>query len=187
MQPQRKRDVHAILAFVSMIALSLACGTASSPTQPPAPPITQVVAITQLVPVTQVLPVTQIVAVGTPMPATPGIVLNRLSVSFLGADGHKVIGSGCPGSDGKGAIVDYHILVGNVDPDKKVEHIIVTGDNSTLTWEWPCQAAWALSAHDRGNGNWELFIAPSSSSQIYTVMVFYEDNTFALGMSSAPR
>jgi hypothetical protein len=116
----------------------------------------------------------------------PEIILQRLGVSFLGQDGHKVIGSGCPGNDGKGTIVDYHLIVSNVDENKKVQRIIVTGDNSTLTWELPCGNAWALSAMTLGNGNWEIFIAPSLPSAVYTIMVFYEDNSFALGMDIAP-
>jgi hypothetical protein len=114
------------------------------------------------------------------------VVLQRLSVAFLGLDGHKVIGSGCPGIDGKGIIEDYHLIVGNVDTEKNVERILVAGDNSTLTWELPCSHDWALSAEDLGNGNWEIFIAPSLPSKIYTVIFFYADDTFALGMVIAP-
>lgn len=118
-------------------------------------------------------------------PQQPQVILQRLSVAFLGLDGHKVIGSGCPGTDGKGAIENYHIIVGNVDMEKKVERILVAGDNSTLTWEKPCRNDWALSAEDLGNGNWEIFIAPSLPSKVYTVIFFYNDNTFALGMTTA--
>jgi hypothetical protein len=185
MQHQHKKYATPILAFGITLAVSLACRTAGSPAQSPPPPVTQVVAVTQIVPVTRIVPVTQIVPAGPAMLPTPGIVLNRLGVSFLGQDGHKVIGSGCPGTDGKGTIVDYHILVSNVDEDKMVQRIIVTGDNSTLTWEWPCHTAWALLAKDLGNGIWDVFIAPSEASMVYTVMVFYEDNAFALGMSIA--
>jgi len=117
---------------------------------------------------------------------TPRIILQRLSVAFLGQDDHKVVGSGCPGIDGKGMIVDYHLIVSNVDESKRVGRILVAGDNSTLTWEWPCSNDWALSAADLGNGNWEIFIAPSLPSRVYTVLFFYQDNTFALGMTSAP-
>jgi len=120
-----------------------------------------------------------------PTSQQPQVILQRLSVAFLGLDSHKVIGSGCPGTDGKGIIEDYHLVVGNVDMEKKVERILVAGDNSTLTWELPCSHDWALSAEDLGNGNWEIFIAPSLPSKVYTVIFFYNDNTFALGMTTA--
>jgi hypothetical protein len=56
-----------------------------------------------------------------------------------------------------------------------------------LTWEFPCNKNdWAVSATDLGNGNWEIFIAPSLPSQVYTVMFFYTDDTFVLGMSVVP-
>ena len=120
----------------------------------------------------------------TPQP--PKVELQRLSIAYLGQDGHKVIGSGCPGTDGKGTIVDYHFIVGNVDAGKKVQRILVTGDNSTLTWELPCNNDWALSATDLGSRNWEIFIAPSLSSRVYTVIFFFTDDTFALGMGVVP-
>ena len=122
-----------------------------------------------------------------PSSQSPQVILQRLGVAFLGQDGHTVIGSGCPGVDGKGTIVDYHLIISNVDTGKKVQRILVAGDNSTLTWEWPCNNNdWALSATDLGNGNWEIFIAPSLPSKVYTVMFFYDDNTFALGMGIVP-
>jgi len=117
---------------------------------------------------------------------SPKIVLQRLSVAFLGQDGHKVIGSGCPGSDGKGTIVDYHLVVSGIDEGKEVQRIIVAGDNSTLTWESPCSDDWALAANNLGNGNWEIFIAPSLPSRTYTVIFFYADDTFALGTGIVP-
>jgi len=116
----------------------------------------------------------------------PKIILQRLSVAFLGQDGNAVIGSGCPGTDGKGTIINYHLVVGGVDESKEVHRIIVAGDNSTLTWEFPCSDNWALSASNLGNGNWEIFIAPSLPSKVYTVMFFYDDDTFALGVGIAP-
>jgi len=119
-------------------------------------------------------------------PRSPEIILQRLSVAFLGQDNHKIIGSGCPGNDGKGTIIDYHFVVSGVDDSKKVERILVTGDNSTLTWELPCSDDWALSATNLGNGNWEIFIAPSLPSKVYTVIFFYDDDTFALGMGVVP-
>jgi hypothetical protein len=119
-------------------------------------------------------------------PHSPDVILQRLSVAFLGQDNHKIIGSGCPGNDGKGIIIDYHLVVSGVDERKKVERILVAGDNSTLTWELPCSDDWALSATNLGNGNWEIFIAPSLPSKIYTVIFFYDDDTFALGMGTVP-
>lgn len=117
---------------------------------------------------------------------SPKIILQRLSVAFLGQDGHKTTGSGCPGNDGKGTIVDYHLVISGVDESKKVQRVLVAGDNSTLTWESPCSNDWALSATNLGNGNWEIFIAPSLPSKIYTVIFFYNDDTFAIGMGVAP-
>ena len=124
----------------------------------------------------------QVTGVNESVPQQPQVILQRLSVAFLGLDGHKVIGSGCPGTDGKGSIEDYHFIVGNVDTEKKVERILVAGDNSTLTWELPCSHDWALSAEDLGNGNWEIFIAPSLPAKAYTIIFFYTDDTFAMGM-----
>ena len=119
-------------------------------------------------------------------PQSPKVELQRLSVAFLGQDGHKVIGSGCPGAYGKGTIIDYHLVVSGMDDSKKVQRILVAGDNSTLTWELPCTSDWSLSAKDLGNGNWEIFIAPSLPSRVYTVIFFYDDDTFALGMGIVP-
>ena len=117
---------------------------------------------------------------------SPKIVLQRLGVAFLGLDGHKTIGSGCSGTDGKGTIVDYHLIVSGIDVSKKIQRIIVTGDNSTLTWELPCSDDWALAATNLGNGNWEIFIAPSLPSKTYTIIMFYADSTFALGTGIVP-
>jgi len=121
-----------------------------------------------------------------PITQSPEIILQRLSVAFLGQDGHKIIGSGCPGNDGKGTIIDYHLVVSGVDERKKVERVLVAGDNSTLTWESPCSNNWALDARNLGNGNWEIFIAPSLPSKTYTVLFFYADDTFALGVGTVP-
>jgi hypothetical protein len=121
-----------------------------------------------------------------PVESTPKVVLQRLSVAFMGQDGHSEVGSGCPGKDGKGSIVDYHLIVSSVNENQSVERILVAGDNSTLTWEWPCKEDWELAANNLGHGNWEIFIAPSLPSKIYTVIFFYDDQTFALGMTSVP-
>jgi hypothetical protein len=185
---QHRRAILSLALAIPILA-ALACSTATLPIQLPPLPITQVVQATQIVPVTRVVPVTQVPPLTQAVPPAPGaslkpdIVLTRLIVTYYGQDGHKVIGSGCPGTDGKGAIVDNHLMVSNVDQAKKVKWIGVAGDNSTLTWEWPCSRAWALSATDLGNGVWDVFIAPSEPTQVYTVMVFYEDNSFAVGMT----
>ena len=114
----------------------------------------------------------------------PQIILQRLDVEYLGQDGHRLIGSGCPGTDRKGSIENYHFFVHGVNTDRKVQRVIVAGDNSTLTWETPCSDDWGLLARDLGAGNWEIFISPSLPTEIYTVIFFYDDNTFALGMDS---
>ncbi|MEA3350539.1 MAG: hypothetical protein U9Q82_07965 [Chloroflexota bacterium] len=122
-----------------------------------------------------------------PTPSTDvKVVLQRLQVDFLGQDGHRVIGSGCPGNDGKGSIENYHFVVKGVSIDRSVQRVLVAGDNSTLTWEWPCNDSWGLFAQDLGHGTWDVFIAPSSPSKIYTLIFFYADNTIALGMVETP-
>ena len=130
----------------------------------------------------------------TPTPITLGpspssdvrVILQRLQVGYLGQDGHRVIGSGCPGNDGRGSIENYHFVVSGVDSDRDVERVLVAGDNSTLTWAWPCTDAWGLVAEDTGQGVWDVFIAPSLSANMYTIFFFYDDNTFALGMVEIP-
>jgi hypothetical protein len=124
----------------------------------------------------QVLPVTN--------SPPPRVILLRLHVEYLGADGHRFIGSSCPGSDNSGSVDDYHFIVHGVDIDRGVEKIVIAGDNSTLTWAWPCNDSWGLLAKDLGEGTWEIFIAPSSFAATYTVLFFYDDNTIALGMVS---
>ncbi len=127
------------------------------------------------------------VGLATPLEQkTPKVILQRLGVAFMGQDGHKIIGSGCPDTDGKGTIDDYHLIVSGVSEHLRVNRILVVGDNSTLTWEWPCSDNWGLEAFPLGNGNWEIFIAPSLPSRIYTVLFFYENDTFAIGMASLP-
>ena len=117
----------------------------------------------------------------TPPVRSPRVILHRLGIAYLGLDGQKVIGSGCPGSDGLGSIENYHFIVSGVEPAKHVARIVLTGDNSTLTWAWPCSDNWALLANDMGNGNWEIFIAPSLPTRVYTVLFFYDDDSVALG------
>lgn len=116
----------------------------------------------------------------------PQIILQRLGVAYLGLDGQFLIGSGCPGVDGEGNIENYHFVVSGVNPHLEVKHIFLLGDNSTLTWAWPCENSWALLARDMGNGNWEIFIAPSMLTKVYTVMFFYEDDSLAVGMVVVP-
>ena len=117
---------------------------------------------------------------------TPYIILQRLKVTFLGLDGNKLVGSGCPGNYGKGITIDYHFSVSGVDVYREVTRVIVVGDNSTLTWAMPCNDNWELAALDAGQGNWDVFIAPSEISHIYTVLFFYSDNSVSLGMVTAP-
>ena len=130
-------------------------------------------------------PATQ-VSLGPPMSVDTQVILQRLEVDYLGQDGHYVIGSGCPGSDGKGSIENYHLVVNGVDTDRIVQRVLVAGDNSTLTWEWPCTDAWGLLAQGEGGGTWDVFIAPSLPTKMYTIIFFYDDNTIALGMVDIP-
>jgi len=132
----------------------------------------------------QSLPAPQ-ATLGPPPPAAAEVILQRLQVDFLGADGHKLVGSGCPGTDGRGSIVDYHLVVQGVDTDRKVDRILVAGDNGTLTWQSPCNDSWGLLANDLGAGKWEVYLAPSLPSDLYTIIFFYDDNSFALGMTRA--
>jgi hypothetical protein len=180
-----KQQKHAIAIWAPALLLlaSLSCQVTGSPAPAESTPIVQVLSITQIVPVTQVVTPTQIpLALNAPL--GPEIILQRLNVSFLGQDGKKVIGSGCPGTDGKGSIVDYHFMVGGVDENRQVQRVLVAGDNSTLTWASPCNNTWALEAANQGNGVWEIFIAPSLPSKTYTILFFYSDKTIALGMVS---
>ena len=116
----------------------------------------------------------------------PEVILERLEIVYLGQDGHRVVGSGCPGNDGKGTIENFHFQVKGVDTNRGVQRVLVAGDYSTLTWEWPCSNAWGLVAEDAGKGNWDVFIAPSLPAKIYTIIFFYDDGTMALGMVEIP-
>jgi len=156
--------VSRALLLLALPAASLACTLDFSTSQSPAVPQA---------------------TLGPPPPSAPEVILQRLDVEFLGADGHKLVGSGCPGTDGRGSIVNYHFIVNGVDTDRKVVSILVAGDNGTLTWQWPCAGNWALLANDLGRGTWDVFIAPSEASKIYTLLYFYEDGTLALGMVDA--
>ena len=131
-------------------------------------------------------PTTQIVL--SPSPESEiQVILQRLEITYLGLDGHKVVGSGCPGNDRKGSIENIHFLVRGVNVDKKVQRVLVVGNYSTLTWATPCTDSWGLLAKDTGNGIWDIFIAPSLFPEIYTIIFFYDDNSMALGMLEVPQ
>ena len=117
-------------------------------------------------------------------PTGPQIVLQRLEVTYYGQDGQTQIGSGCPGTDGKGSQKDIHFAVAGVDPGKQVSRIVVAGDNSTLTWQLPCAGtgSWELAAHQANDGLWDIYVAPSDFAGVYTILVIYSDNSVAMGM-----
>jgi hypothetical protein len=115
-------------------------------------------------------------------PAEVRIIPQRLQVVYWGQDGSTLIGSGCPGNDGKGTLIDYHFTVNGVDTGKDVTRIVVAGNNSTVTWANPCSNTWGLYSINQGAGRWELYVAPSEPTSIYTVVFFYADNSMALGM-----
>jgi hypothetical protein len=154
-----KRAGKLFYVFAILILASLACGIGSVQNTPTSNEI-----------------------LGPPTSDDLKVILQRLEVLYLGQDSHKVIGSGCPGNDGKGTIENYHFVVKGVDRDRKVRRVLVAGDNSTLTWEWPCSDNWGLQVQNMGDGVWEVFIAPSLPTEMYTLIFFYDDNTMALGM-----
>jgi|GEM_PF-1165067 len=178
MSYKSRNPIAFILAFSLLTLAILACRVTASPTQIESAPVTQIVSVTQIISITEISP-------DLNFPLQPEIILQRLTISFRGQDGKKIIGSGCPGTDGKGTIIDYHFVVSGVDENKEVQKILVAGDNSTLTWASPCSNNWALDAKNAGDGVWEIFIAPSLPSTMYTVLFFYTDNTVALGMVNA--
>jgi hypothetical protein len=53
---------------------------------------------------------------------------------------------------GGGNIENYHFVVSNVKAAQHIERIVLTGDNSTQTWAWPCSNNWVLRANDLGMG-----------------------------------
>jgi len=111
------------------------------------------------------------------------IIVQRLGLTYEGQDGAKLIGSGCPGNDYRGEVVDYHFRVSGVDPNREVSQIVLMGDNSTITWQWPCTGTiWALWAEDQGGGVWDLYVAPSEATVVYTVLFLYADHAMAAGM-----
>src|SRR5512133_185451 len=62
-----------------------------------------------------------------PTPSSARVIVQRLKVAYMGLDGHRLIGSGCPGRDGMGSIENYHFVVSGVDIDRKVQRVLVTG------------------------------------------------------------
>jgi hypothetical protein len=177
MQCKFRNYTTSALAFGLFFLASLSCRAAGSPAQTAPVVMTQVIAIPQIATDAEI-------PSDLNAPLKPEIILQRLNVSFSGQGEKKVIGSGCPGTDGKGAIIDYHFVVSGVDENKEVQRVLVAGDNSTLTWASPCSNNWALEAVNLGNGNWEIFIAPSLPSKIYTVFFFYTDSSIAIGMEN---
>jgi hypothetical protein len=145
-----------VLALMLLLSVSLACSMSGTPT--PA----------------EMLP---------PTTSSPRVILQRLQITYLGLDGHRLVGSGCPGETSMGSIENYHFIVQGVDIDRRVQRVLVTGDNSTLTWESPCKDDWGLAAKEIRPGTWEVYIAPSLPSHIYTLLFFYNDNTLAIGMT----
>jgi hypothetical protein len=68
-----------------------------------------------------------------------------------------------------------------------VTRILVKGDTSTLTWEWPCSGTvWGLYALNRQHGQWDIYVAPSEPATMYTILFFYDDDSFAMGMVAVP-
>jgi hypothetical protein len=107
----------------------------------------------------------------------------------LGQDGSKLIGSGCPGTDYKGQLLDFRIHLSGVDTTKSVRKITVQGAGRSygdLTWEYPCAATWALLAIDRGLGEWDLYMAPSESTSSYMVTIQFNDGSVASATTFVP-
>jgi hypothetical protein len=179
MQNKSHNYTIAIPAFGLFILASLACQVAGLPIQMQATPVIQTIPITQVVTVTEIMPALNV-------PLEPEIILQRLNIIFPGQDGKKVIGSGCPGTDGKGRIVDYHFVVGGMDENKEVQRVLLQEIIQRSHGHSPALAnSWALDATNLGNGIWEIFIAPSLPSKTYTMLFFHTDATLALGMVNA--
>jgi hypothetical protein len=77
---------------------------------------------------------TPLARLGPPIADDLKVILPRLEIKYLGKDGHRVIGSGCPGNDGRGSVDNYHFVISGVDKYRTVTRVVVLGDNSTLTW-----------------------------------------------------
>jgi hypothetical protein len=108
----------------------------------------------------------------------------RLGVSFRGADGFFGVGRGCPGRDGLGQVEAYHLVVRGVDPHREVGQILLARDNHTNWARFCTNQTWELVAQNRGDGTWDLYVAPAPPTRFYTVIFTYTDATFALGMVS---
>src|SRR5688572_15500392 len=157
MNPHKMKNTIVPLLFCIFVLMTLACRLISiSNLTPSSPTITE----------TPPNPLPTFVPTLASFPA-PHIILQRLELSFLGLDGNKLIGSGCPGNDGKGTIVDYHFSVSGVDVYRQVTRVVVAGDNSTITWASPCSDSWELAAFDAGNGNWDI-LSRHQKLHIYT-------------------
>ena len=117
---------------------------------------------------------------------TPKILLPRLKVTYLGLTEQSYVGTGCPGEDNLVKVDNLHFQVSGVDEQKLLQQIVVTGDNSTLTWELLCDDAWRLEARPAANGVWNIYIAKSEPATVYTVLFIYDDNTIALGNTYIP-
>jgi hypothetical protein len=169
------------VASILLVIASIACLGTSSPIQ--APPITQVVQITQIVPVTQIVPATQIMPITQIVPNPRGF----LNVSYLGQDGSKLIGSGCPGTDYQGVLVDTHLRVSGIDSQKSIERIDVNGNPGTPHWESPCQGIiWGLAEVQEAPGQYSLYFAPVPNIFQYEVTVQYTDGSSKTGTVSVP-
>jgi hypothetical protein len=115
-------------------------------------------------------------------------LLGRLQVTFLGISSESLIGTGCPGDDGRGSVPNYHLQVQGVSSQKQVARIVVLGNIGTDTWESPCTNAWALLANPISNGaSWDIYIAAADPQTAYTVIIFYDDQSLALGTSILPK
>lgn len=160
----KRRIITILLITLSVLLVGLACSLSrpSKPAPTPLPPVAG-------------------------PPSGPQIVLQRLEVTYYGQDGQTVIGSGCPGNDGRGSQNDIHFAVAGVDPGKQVSRIVVAGDNSTLTWQLPCSGtgSWELAAEQASDGLWDIYVAPSDYAGVYTILVIYSDNSLAMGMVTA--
>jgi hypothetical protein len=119
--------------------------------------------------------------------AKPVILLGRLQVTFLGINPVSLIGTGCPGDDGRGSVPNYHFLVQGVSPERQVVRIVVLGNVGTATWELPCSNAWALVANPDSTGlSWDIYVAAASEQSAYTIIFFYDDQTMTLGTAIVP-
>lgn len=168
-----KRRFIAAWATMLVVLATMACSLSINVTPtPPSPTATATPAPTAVM----------VQTIGSP---ELKIVMQRLYVTYHGQDGSTLIGTGCPGNDSKGTIIDIHFSVTGVDPSRRVTRILVAGNNSTLTWEKPCNGDWGLEAIQGENGQWEIYIAPSEAAEIYTLLFFYEDNSMAMGMVKA--